>query len=372
MKLRVLALLMCGQWAFATGISDSKHDLKTINIEIKSLRKTLEDERSKAIVLSRELQNADVKIGYLSKQLAELREQRHFAETKLGRLHRKEKTYEKQIDQQRYVLVKQIRSAYQLGKHGFIQLLLNQDHPDTVDRTLSYFKIINQKRISVLHQLKNNVENLLSVQQNIQSECEAILALSEKYRTQSLSLDESKQKRQTLLSQLTQTIDDQAQQLQEKISNKNKLEQVIQQLQVQALMLEQARIPLVDLQGKLAWPTMGRITEHYHTKLGNSSLKTNGILIQAESGQPVRASYPGRVVFANWLSGFGLLLIIQHNAHYMTLYGHNQSLYKKEGDNLSAGEIIATVGKSGGFNQSGLYFEIRKDGKPVNPEHWLK
>ncbi len=131
-----------------------------------------------------------------------------------------------------------------------------------------------------------------------------------------------------------------------------------------------AHTAFTNLQGKLHWPTAGNVTTHFGTELGNSQLKYDGVLIQAPEGQPVHAIYQGRVIFANWLHGLGLLLIIDHGNGYMSLYGHNQSLYKKAGDTVKPNELIASVGNSGAPGPTGLYFEIRHNGQPVNPEQW--
>jgi len=124
------------------------------------------------------------------------------------------------------------------------------------------------------------------------------------------------------------------------------------------------------LQSKLNWPTAGIVVTRFGTDLGSNNLRYNGVLIQGDAGQPVRAVYQGRIVFANWLHGLGLLLIIDHGDGYMSLYGHNQAIYKKVGDVVKPHELIAAVGNSGEPGPTGLYFEIRHDGVPVNPENW--
>jgi len=131
-----------------------------------------------------------------------------------------------------------------------------------------------------------------------------------------------------------------------------------------------ANTAFVNLQGKLHWPTVGDVATRFGTELGDSKLKYNGVLIQAPQGQPVHAIYNGRVIFANWLQGLGLLLIIDHGNGYMSLYGHNEALYKKVGDIVKPNDLIAAVGNSGAPGPTGLYFEIRHNGQPINPEQW--
>jgi septal ring factor EnvC (AmiA/AmiB activator) len=134
--------------------------------------------------------------------------------------------------------------------------------------------------------------------------------------------------------------------------------------------LDLSHIAFTSLQGKLSWPTAGKVLTHFGAELGDSNLKYNGVLIQAPAGQPIHAIYAGRVIFANWLQGLGLLLIIDHGNGYMSLYGHNAALYKKVGDSVKPNDLIASVGDSGVPGPIGLYFEIRHNGQPVNPDAW--
>ena len=130
--------------------------------------------------------------------------------------------------------------------------------------------------------------------------------------------------------------------------------------------------PFYKKRGHLIWPTTGRIKHHFGTQIGQSELKWNGVLIEASQGQTVHAVAPGKVIFAKWLQGYGLLLIIDHGNGYMTLYGRNQSLLKKVGDWVKTNTTIATAGQTGGFSQSALYFSLRHNAKPLNPEKWCK
>ena len=126
------------------------------------------------------------------------------------------------------------------------------------------------------------------------------------------------------------------------------------------------------LKGKLHWPTQGRVQDNFGKNRASGRKLTNGVLIQADEGREVRSVAQGRVAYADWLRGYGMLLILDHGDGYMSLYGHNQAIYKELGEWVQAGEVIATVGKSGGENQSSLYFEIRHNGKPDNPLRWCR
>ena len=122
--------------------------------------------------------------------------------------------------------------------------------------------------------------------------------------------------------------------------------------------------------GKLPWPAKGRILSSFGRSISSSELKSTGVLIQAPMGRKVRAVMPGKVIFSRWMRGYGLLIIVDNGHGYMTLYGRNESLYKKRGDVIKRGEIISAVGNSGGYQKSALYFAIRHNAKPVNPSKW--
>lgn len=163
------------------------------------------------------------------------------------------------------------------------------------------------------------------------------------------------------------------QQLNTLLANKQALEQLVTQLNTpspKTPVYQQPSQPFVNMQGKLTWPTVGQITQRFGSSVDQTSVTSEGVFISAPQNQPVRAVYPGRVIFAGWLRGIGMLIILDHGNGYMTLYGHDHSLFKKVGDVVKAGDEIADVGFSGGDQKSGLYFQIRANGQPLNPETW--
>ena len=161
-----------------------------------------------------------------------------------------------------------------------------------------------------------------------------------------------------------------AQRIQRLNKNKAALENVINRLRYQSAKGVNGQ-KFVKTKGHLLWPTQGKISEPYgHAMAGN--IKSNSVIIAAHSGQNVYAIASGKVVFSNWLRGFGLLIIIDHGNGYMSLYGYNRSLYKKTGDTVKAGDLIASVGQSGGQSKPGLYFALRHNNQPLNPSKWCK
>ncbi|HYQ71941.1 MAG TPA: peptidoglycan DD-metalloendopeptidase family protein, partial [Gammaproteobacteria bacterium] len=170
--------------------------------------------------------------------------------------------------------------------------------------------------------------------------------------------------------------------LKDKSAELSGLEQDAKRLQklVESLRLAISDIPaasgtyksLRELKGKLRWPVKGKIVRRFGSTQAAGKISSRGVQIASETGADVRAIARGRVVFADWLRGFGLLLIIDHGGGYMSLYGQSSSLYKEVGDAVEGNEVIAAVGNSGGFSVPGLYLELRRKGRPFDPGPWFK
>ncbi|MEM7279930.1 MAG: peptidoglycan DD-metalloendopeptidase family protein, partial [Pseudomonadota bacterium] len=175
--------------------------------------------------------------------------------------------------------------------------------------------------------------------------------------------------RRTLLTSLSSTLSDQNQALDRLQDSRSRLQTVLDRAGVH--FVSKLKGEFAQFKGNLSWPVKGRFLERYGDSRGVGSLTWQGVLIEAKPGDKIKAISGGQVVFADWMRNLGQLLIVKHDEHYMTLYAHNQSLLKAVGDTVQAGDVIASVGNSGGHEKPGLYFEIRHDGKPVDPASWL-
>ncbi|RMD69945.1 MAG: peptidase M23, partial [Gammaproteobacteria bacterium] len=207
------------------------------------------------------------------------------------------------------------------------------------------------------------IKALARLQKTLREQEAALLALRKSQKRALQSLEAQRKKRQKLLAGLSQEIRSQAQVLARLKADERRLATLLNRLQGTAKDVPAAAAPF---QERLCWPVSGKLAARFG-QVRRSGLPWQGVLILAPEGQPVRAVARGRIVFADWLRGYGFLVIIDHGGNYMSLYGHNQRLVKKVGDFVEAGEVIAYVGKSGGRIRPGLYFEIRRRGKPVDP-----
>ena len=188
-------------------------------------------------------------------------------------------------------------------------------------------------------------------------------------------MEASRKERKKVVRSLKAEIKSKGQQLDGLLADEQELKSLLQALTEALSDIPAApgdHKPFAKLKGKLKWPTSGRRLKAYGESRRIGSLRWQGVVIAGKEGQEVKAVSHGRVAYADWLRGYGLLLIIDHGDGYMTLYGHNQSLFREVGDWVEKGEVIAAVGNSGGIDNHALYFEIRKDGKPTDPIRWCR
>lgn len=353
---------------------DMNKQLKVVNKQIDNVQSLLSQDKVDQSKLEKVLQKMEVAIGQLTENLHGLDKQIGLQMTKLSLLQQQQAIYQQQLSEQQSALALQIRGAYFMGQQNYLKLLLNQQNAADITRNLTYFKYLNQNRLALIAGLNSTLHELMLNQQQIEKQTTSLQQLRKQQQFQKQQLLREQQTRQKLLVRINQQMNTNTHQLNALQSNKKNLQQLIEHLQDEASThtLSAMPIPFANLKGALPWPTRGVLTLHYNTPIDGSDLLSNGVIIKAPEGQNVYAIYPGRVMFAGWLKGFGLLMIVDHGGGYMSLYGRNQSLFKKVGQDINAGDLVAQVGETGGFNQSGLYFEIRYKGDPVNPEQWCK
>jgi septal ring factor EnvC (AmiA/AmiB activator) len=349
-------------------------ELLQLRERIASLRGELNKVRTRYDSLREELRGVEQAVSRISDELRGLDDSLAEQARRLGALQKRRQDLEGSIAQQRRYLEQQIRAAYAMGRQEYLKILLNQEDPATLGRALTYYDYLNRARSERITALLDTVRQLEGVRRDIEAETTRLGQLREQQRLRKVELERNREARGELLAQMEQELNSKDRRLKGLLNDEKELESLILAL-AQALEDIPAEPgnhrPFGKMRGKLPWPARGRIVERFgSTRLG--SLQWQGVVIGAKEGVPVRAVSHGRVAFADWMRGYGYLLIIDHGGGYMSLYGHNQSLHKDVGDWVSAGDTIATIGSSGGNDRSGLYFEIRRDGKPQNPSRWCR
>lgn len=420
----LLALSCLLSPAFADERAQTQQKLDATRQDIAELQKMLGKLQEEKSGVQKDLRATETDIGTLEKQVEALQQELKKTEGELERLDdEKKKLQSARIEQQRLIAI-QARSAYQNGREEYLKLLLNQQNPEKFARTLTYYDYLSQARMAQLRSFNETLSQLAGVEQDIARQQAALLAQQGNLDSRRHELEAVRQERQKVLARLNTDLKARDQKLQSRQQDQAELGRVLKTIEEtlarqareaeearkRALLAEQEaqrqreaqaraqaggdavpkkpKAPLGPMvsssgetyggafsaaRGKLPWPVNGRLLARFgETRGDDARAKWDGVMISASVGSQVRAVHGGRVVFADWLRGAGLLVILDHGNGYLSLYGHNQSLLKRAGDIVKAGDAISTVGDSGGQDNAGLYFAIRQQGRPSDPAQWCR
>lgn len=354
--------------------ANPQNQLSHIVNQIENIKNVLQQKHNKRDALQQDLNKIETQYGEASENRQQTEQQILKQKQQITALENASLLNQNQIQMQRQALADQLRLSYLLQRQGAVKLILNQQDLNQVGRLLYYYQSLNRYRIHTIQQLQADLEQINNRQQQLYAQYQILQKLQQQQQTQAQNLAMMKTNRTQLMTSINATISDQKQQLANLSANKKRLEQTLIHLvhttQTGPAPSNFSNLNFAAQRGHLPWPTRGSVLHYFNTSIAQSELKWNGELIQAPDEQPVYAVASGAVVFSKWLEGYGLLIIINHGGGYMTLYGRNHSLYKHEGDKVAAGELIATVGQSGGYDKPALYFAIRYNAKPLDPNQW--
>lgn len=368
------AACLSGPALSASDEPDEVARLERIRQQISALQQQVADTRDRHGQLQAELQRIEQEIGQAATRIEAVEEQIAARQETLAGLNRRRQTQADGLAEQRRALAAQIRAAYIIGRQDYLKILLNQEDPATVGRALTYYDYFNRARAEQIARIEQTLERIRIIEQGIAEESASLRNLRENQLAEQGELEKNHAERRQVLAHLSVTLENQEQELARRQQDKRHLESLLNTVQgaFRDFPMPDASEPFGARQGHLPWPVNnGQIAHAYGSSRGVGSLKWQGVVINAAEGEPVRAVAAGRVVFAGWLRNYGQLLILQHGDGYMSLYGYNRSLHKDTGDWVESGETIASVGDSGGQQDSGLYFEIRRQGNPLDPRPWL-
>ncbi|HPF25290.1 MAG TPA: peptidoglycan DD-metalloendopeptidase family protein [Steroidobacteraceae bacterium] len=377
-KLALVALGMLGAFdatrAADKDVARTEAELKEVRREIDRIREQVTRDALRRDQLAKDLQSAEQTVGGVRAELDRLRAARAAAAAQRAQLTRQQQAQQRTLANERASLAAQIRAASLIGREEPLKLLLNQSDPALVGRMFTYYSYFGRARADQIAAIETQVAALAETGAALALEDERLAALEREQRTELARLKSARDERGKALASLTRESRSRERRLARLQRQQTGLDQLLQQLRRAMQRMDKfptdSKDAFAKLQGKLAWPTGGRVVARYgETRAGG--LKWDGMLLAGEAGAPVRAVYHGRIVYADWLPGLGLLTIIDHGDGYMSLYGHNQRLFKGVGERVTAGDTIATVGDTGGRARAELYFEIRKAGRPVDPRKWF-
>jgi septal ring factor EnvC (AmiA/AmiB activator) len=344
--------------------------LSKVQLQIVEQEKSIKQTSNKRSSLENQLRNDDISIAKIVKAMIKTQDDFQDTQQTLKELAQEKITLTHKKQQQEKVLAQQLRAAYTSGHHDYIKLLLNQQSPASVERTVTYYKYLNDARIKEIDQFQIVLSDLLAVTTQHQEQAKKLNTIKQQQAEQKIVFQNTKQERKNTILALNKELLGSKQLLAQLVAEEQNLVVALQRIAALAKQSTEL-VGLKKLKRKLSWPVKGKISHSFGSRK-QGYLKWKGILLAAPVGKQVKAIHNGTILFSDWLKGYGLVTVLDHGAGYMSLYGYNQALLKSVGDRVETGEPIALVGQSGGQSQSGLYFEIRSDGQAVNPKAWFK
>jgi septal ring factor EnvC (AmiA/AmiB activator) len=364
----------------------NQENLKALRDRIQSLQKELANKESIKQSTSNALQEAEHAIDTINRRLAKLIEHDRQANYDFKRLQIQYQQTENEIRLARDQLEKLLYQQYMGGWQDYVRLILKQQDPNQIARDIYYYKQLSLAHSNSIQNLQNNQYKIEALTQASRQKKEEITAIQTEYFAQRKKLEQEKNKHQVILAQVSGQITEQQQEIiklendEKRITNLvNEINKVLVQEKPKKASINNklpdastAGIPFLSLKGKLNLPVRGKLLNSFGGQRSSKYVTWKGLFIQSPIGSDVRAISDGRVVFADWLRGFGNLIILDHGGTYMSLYGNNATLHKQVGNIIRGGDTIATIGNSGGNVDSGLYFELRYKGKPFDPLTWIK
>ena len=377
--LAALTLVMCagaaGWAADSPDSAEAKAKLAAVRARIAALTNRLGIELKQRDALNARLREADLEVTAKRRRLDALHAAELAAERRRSELRAEQTRNQTALAAERAALAGQVRAAYMIGQQEQLTLMLNQTNPAEMGRLLAYYGYFARERGAKIGEISDHVMRLQELVAEIEQTTANLRSLEDDVGQEMTGLERARTERAAALAALLKQVSSGNLELSQLKREEQAVESLVADLaQVLQDFPVDAQQSFDQLRGKLPWPVSGRLTARYQELRANaaeSSMRWNGVMIETARGAKVRAPYFGRVIYADWLQGLGLLLIIGHNGNYMTLYGHAEVLYKSVGDWVAPGDVIAAVSDAGGAPPQ-LYFEIRDGRKTVDPKIWLR
>lgn len=350
-----------------------ERELEDVRERISALKKSMDEAAADRDRLASELQELDVAISEQRIRIAEIERDQRYTTKKKEELDTKLAEREARLDEQSTALAAHVRAAYLSGSQEKIRLLLNQRDPATLGRLMTYYRYLSDYRAENIEAVIGQIRELEVLRGRIAAEAARLEDLGKTRYAELTRLNRSQEDRATLLASLREKIKSEGQEVERLAAQEKDLTRLIAELtSILSDYPIRSEQPFSEHKGKLTWPVAGALLHDFgQPRAGGGNMKWNGVVLAAPRGREVRAVYHGRVAFADWLAGMGLLVIVDHGEGFMTLYGYNETILKNAGDWVAPGDVIATVGDSGGQSEVGLYFELRSGTRPVNPRRWI-
>jgi septal ring factor EnvC (AmiA/AmiB activator) len=382
-----------------------KEKLNSIHERIESLKKALNTTQEAHADAADALKESEKAISETNRRLFELQQDQKKHSDKLQDLQNQKSHLETTIDGQKNLLSKQLYQQYVHGKESYLQIILQEKDPSSASRQLQYFGYVSKARSQLIASTKSNLNQVAKLNEETAQALQQVVSLKNKQEAERKNLQSQKNARGKVLEKLANQINSQRNEIEKLKRDEKSLSELVERLaraaaekQTKAKPQEQTNnkpaeeapsrpaqmlghnetlpsssfggISFSELRGKLNLPVRGEITNRFGATREDTGVTWKGLFIKSAEGNEVKSIANGRVVFADWMRGFGNLMIIDHGDGYMSLYGNNQALLRKMGDTVKGGDTIASVGNSGGNSTAGLYYELRNKSKPFDPMSW--
>jgi septal ring factor EnvC (AmiA/AmiB activator) len=370
-------------------------DLKQLRGRIETLQKELADTEESKSEVSDALRESERAIIAANRKLAALTREHHEANNKLNQIQAQSKQVAKDIEAQQVRLGKLLHRQYLTGggQSEYLSLLLNQQDPNEIARNLHYYGYLSRARLEEITALRANIQRLDTLTRESRAKSMEIGSIQAKQAEHKKYLEQEKTEHAKLLERISSQADEQRREISKLKRDEERLSRLVERI---AKMLAQKKrstpravtpgplsneklpdasvdgSPFSSLKGRLSLPVRGELANRFGGPRADGGVTWKGLFIRSATGGDVKAIAGGRVVFADWLRGFGNLMIVDHGNSYMSLYGNNEINHKQVGDSVRGGDTIASVGNSGGNAEPGLYFELRHQGKPFDPLNWVR
>lgn len=348
-------------------------ELERVRARIEALERRLAEETIERDAGAEALRQAEISVADAAERLARTRSDLADQQAHLRSLEVDIAGARTRLADEQDALQRQVRMSYLAGRQEFLKLLLSQDNPADLSRMMTYFDYLNRARGARILRVAADMEALRELTASTVAGQERLAHLERDQVIGLEALREARESRRSVLADLESRINAADAEVQRLRIEEQRLTDLLADLDdILAAFPVDSDEPFADLRGELAWPVSGNLIGDYGRSRGQGSMRWNGVVLGADSGAQVRAVYHGRVAFSDWLPGLGLLMIVDHGDGYLSLYGYNEVLLKESGDWVETGEVVAQVGDTGGRQEPALYFELRHDGKPIDPHQWMR
>lgn len=385
--LTTLCFLLSAHTSFAEKkTSQAKKDISGIQKKIKNIKQKLNKTKEEQNDVADALKKSETAISIANKELYKIRDEQKDIEAKLNKLKKQSLTVNEKLGIQQKQLGKLLYQQYAQGSQNYTKLILQSKNPSQISRDLKYQSYIAKAHTKLIEDMQNNLNEIKTLDTKTSSALEKVAKLKSQQETERRTLEKQKAEKAVVLKSLSKEIAAQRGQIKKLRRDEKRLSSLISKLAKIAKKKKRTSKAIANnnqtpdnryagkkfssLKGKLKLPVKGQLMNRFGRKRKDSGVKWRGLFIRAKEGASVKSVAGGRVVFAEWMRGFGNLVIVDHGSGYMSLYGNNQTILKNVGEDVKGGETIAAVGNTGGNQSNGLYYELRKKSIPFDPLRW--